>query len=396
MLSDEELLALLRGGESDRVEFKRNANDRDEIRKNICALANDLPDHRQAGVIFVGIEDDGACVNLVITDELEQKLSQMRDDGKILPFPSFDVQKRTLDGCEVLAVIVQPATAPPLRLEGRVFVRSGTRTVQANPEDERRLVEKQRRIASRPFDLHPVYGATIDDLDLEFFKQVYLPNAIALDVLSQNQRSIEQQLASLGLTTIDRLPTVTGLLVCGKEQRTFIPGAYVQFVRYAGTQLTSPIRTSQEISGKISEMIERLDDIFTANINVALDLTSQLREQRIPDYPIVALRQLMINALMHRTYEGTHAPVRLYWFEDRLEIQSPGGLYGLVASAGIESGITDYRNPDLASAMKYLGLVQRFGVGIQIAQQALAENNNPPIEFRVSPASVLAIIRSRQ
>lgn len=395
MLSDEELLALLRGGESDRVEFKRNANDRDEIRKNICALANDLPDHRQAGVIFVGIEDDGACANLAITDELEQKLSQMRDDGKILPFPSFDVQKRTLDGCEVLAVIVQPATAPPLRFEGRVFVRSGARTVQATPEDERRLVEKQRRIASRPFDLHPVYGATIDDLDLEFFKQVYLPNAIALDVLSQNQRSIEQQLASLGLTTIDRLPTVTGLLVCGKEQRTFIPGAYVQFVRYSGTQLTSPIRTNQEISGKISEMTERLDDIFAANINIALDLTSQLREQRIPDYPIVALRQLMINALMHRTYEGTHAPVRLYWFEDRLEIQSPGGLYGLVASAGIESGITDYRNPDLASAMKYLGLVQRFGVGIQIAQQALAENNNPPLEFTVSAASVLATVRSR-
>ncbi len=203
-------------------------------------------------MIFVGIEDDGACANLAITDELEQKLSQMRDDGKILPFPSFDVQKRTLDSCEVLAVIVQPATAPPLRFEGRVFVRSGAR--QANPEDERRLVEKQRRIASRPFDLHPVYGATIDDLDLEFFKQVYLPNAIALDVLSQNQRSIEQQLASLGLTNADNLPTITGLLVCGKHQREFVPSVHVQFVRYAGAQLTSPIRANYEISGKISEI----------------------------------------------------------------------------------------------------------------------------------------------
>lgn len=395
MLGDHELLELLRNGESDRVEFKSSASQLDEIRKVICALANDLPDNRQVGVLFIGVKDNGDCADLIITDKLQRDIGQLRDDGRLLPFPSFDVQKRKLRGCEVLVVLVHPSTVPPVRFDGRVFVRNGTRSVQASPEDERRLVEKRQRIAGRSFDLSPVYDARLEDLDIDFFRHEYLPSVVPSAFLEQDQRSLSQQLISLGLLSIDGFPTVMGLLVCGKRQREFIPCSYVQFVRFAGDSLTSPIRASREIDGKISEIVRRVDEVFTANINIASDIASQLHEQRLPDYPVEALRQLIINALMHRLYEGTSAPVRLYWFEDRIEIQSPGGLYGLVVHGGIESGATDYRNPAIASAMKYLGLVQRFGVGIQLAKQKLTENGNPPPEFTVSPASVLVTVRRR-
>ncbi len=395
MLSDEELLALLRGGESDRVEFKRNANDRDEIRKNICALANDLPDHRQAGVIFVGIEDDGACANLAITDELEQKLSQMRDDGKILPFPSFDVQKRTLDGCEVLAVIVQPAAAPPLRFEGRVFVRSGARTVQANPEDERRLVEKQRA-NNLPFDIRPVPNATLDDLDLDFFRRNLLPNAIAEEVLAENDRSLSQQLASLRLATYSTppQPTTLGILACGKEPQRFLLGAYVQFVRYEGIDIDL-IKDAERISGVISEVAKQLDTLIRLNITTAVDL-SALHEVRISDYPEEALRQIVINALLHRDYENTNTPVRIEWFADRVEVTSPGGLYGRVTRENFGTGATDYRNKNLAEIMERLGLVQQFGVGLRRAKLSLERNGNPPFELAEIEGFVRIIIRSRQ
>ncbi|MFQ3536216.1 MAG: RNA-binding domain-containing protein [Aggregatilineales bacterium] len=362
MLSDEELLALWRSGESDRVEFKRSAKDLDKIRENICALANDLPESQEVGVIFIGLEDEGSCTGLTITREMVEKISNLHNEGRILPPPSFDVQKRTLDGCPVLVVMVQPSRALPVYCDGRVFVRIGPSTRKASPEDEQRLVEKGQRIASRPFDLSPVYDATLDDLDLDFFKSEYLRTAFGQELLMQDQRSITQQLATLHLLGRNNVPTVTGLLVCGFQQRGFIPGAYVQFVRFAGTQITDPIQANRDVDGKISEIARRLDEILAANINVSLDIKSKLHEQRLPDYPIVALRQLIINALMHRTYQGTHAPTRFYWFEDRIEILSPGGLFGIVASSGIESGATDYRNPTLASAMKNLGLVQRFGV----------------------------------
>ena len=87
-LTDRELEDLLRSGESDSVERKRNASDLDRIREAVCGFANDLPDHRRPGVVFVGIEDDGSCADIAIDDVLPRQLGQIRDDGGITPFPS--------------------------------------------------------------------------------------------------------------------------------------------------------------------------------------------------------------------------------------------------------------------------------------------------------------------
>jgi ATP-dependent DNA helicase RecG len=115
-----------------------------------------------------------------------------------------------------------------------------------------------------------------------------------------------------------------------------------------------------------------------------------------PDYPLVAFQQLSRNAILHRTYEGTHAPVRITWFSDRIEIQSPGGPFGLVNRANFgKPGAADYRNPHLAEAMKNLGYIQRFGIGISMAEDELRKNGNPPAEFAVEETSVLATLRRR-
>ena len=99
---------------------------------------------------------------------------------------------------------------------------------------------------------------------------------------------------------------------------------------------------------------------------------------------MVALQQLARNAVMHRTYENTNTPVRIYWFDDRIEILNPGGPYGSVTAQNFGTpGFSDYRNPQLAAAFKVLGYAQRFGAGIAIARQALERNDNPPAKFEV-------------
>jgi ATP-dependent DNA helicase RecG len=109
---------------------------------------------------------------------------------------------------------------------------------------------------------------------------------------------------------------------------------------------------------------------------------------------MAALQQLTRNAIMHRAYEATHAPVRVSWYDDRIEIINPGGPFGEVTVESFgQPGLTDYRNPNLAEAMRVLGFVQRFGAGIPIARRALAENGNPPPEFRASQTFVTAIVR---
>jgi ATP-dependent DNA helicase RecG len=197
MLTDTELKERMIGLESERVERKASIAEGDKIRQAICAFANDLPNSGLPGTIFVGVNDNGTCSNLSITDELLRALADMRSDGNILPVPMMSVEKKILDGCEVAVVEVQPSYNTPVRYKGRIWIRVGPRRAIASSEEERMLVEK-RLTGNLTFDQNPVIGTTIEDLELDFFKQTYLPSAVAADVLAQNQRTVEQQLASLG------------------------------------------------------------------------------------------------------------------------------------------------------------------------------------------------------
>jgi len=395
-MNDSELFSLLTDLESDRVERKASLSSADRIREAICAFANDLPENRKPGVIFIGANDDGSCSNLPVTDTLLLTLAGMRDDGLIQPLPSIDVQKRNINGCEIAVVRVHPSMAPPVRFKGRTYIRVGPRRAIATVEEERRLAER-RRTVDLPFDLRPIRSAAVDDFDMELFEHYYLPNAIAPDVLQQNERSTEDKLKALRFLTPDGIPTVLGILAVGKQPRDYIPGAYIQFLRINGTALIDPIQSQKEISGPLNHLFVRLDDVLEAHNNVSASITAGPVETRNSDYPLPALHQLCRNAILHRTYDGTTAPVRIYWFSDRIEIHNPGGPFGQVTKENFgRPGITDYRNPYLAEAMKVLGYVQRFGVGIQIARRELEKNGNPLPEFNIEAANIMVNVWKRR
>jgi ATP-dependent DNA helicase RecG len=181
--------------------------------------------------------------------------------------------------------------------------------------------------------------------------------------------------------------------VLGNRPRDLVPCAYLQFLRIDGLELHDPIVDAVEIDGRLSEVISRVDDKLRAHISTSVDITSADIEKQRPDYPLAALQQLVRNAIMHRTYEGTGAPIRITWFHDRIEIMNPGGPYGTVTQANFgKPGHTDYRNLHLAEAMKALGYVQRFGVGIAIARKQLETNGNPPPVFEPRDTNVLVIV----
>ena len=394
-MRDQELEALLDDPESDRVERKEGAGDRKKIAQAICAFANDLPGHGLPGVLFIGARDDGSCAGLRITDELLRDLSVLRDDGRIQPLPSMTVEKRIVRGCEMAVVTVRPALAPPVRFEGRTWVRVGPRRAIASVDEERRLSER-RLAADLPYDIRPQPSARLEDLDLDFFERVYLPAAVAPDILEQNERGLEDQLKALRFLDRGGSPTVLGLLVLGKDPRTFIPGSYIQFVRFEGTERTDPIRNEKAIWGSLDDVVRRIDEVLDAHIEVGISILEGPVEIRRPEYPLRALQQLVRNAILHRTYEISNAPVRCYWYTDRIVIQNPGGPYGQVTAETFgQADVTDYRNPHLAEAMRVLGFVQRFGVGIDIARQELAKNKNPPPEFDVQSTHVVATVRRR-
>ncbi|NUN96824.1 MAG: putative DNA binding domain-containing protein [Candidatus Omnitrophica bacterium] len=384
-MNDFELESLLVDLESDRVERKESPSDVEKLRQAICAFSNDMPCHGGPGVLFVGVSDRGECANLKITDEMLRNLSAIRDDGNILPLPSLTIQKKTLRGCQMVVIEVMPSEFPPVRYKGRVWIRVGPRRAIATPEEEHRLAEK-RKSKDLPYDLQPVGSASIEDLDLPLFQLTYLPSAVAPEVLAENQRTISEQVASLRFITAGEpiLPTVVGLLAVGRSPSSFIPGAYIQFLRIDGTRWADPIADQKEVQGAPPDSLRRVDEILSANIHIATDIRSCLVERRYPDYPLDALQQIVRNAVMHREYALSNAPVRLTWFSDRVEILSPGGPYGQVTRDNFGlPGVTDYRNPNIAEVMRNLGFVQRFGFGIQLARRSLRENGNPEPVFEV-------------
>jgi ATP-dependent DNA helicase RecG len=396
-MTDQELEALLRDLESDRTERKASLADKDRICEAICAFANDLPAHREPGVLFIGINNNGTCANLPITDALLLEIADIRTSGNILPLPDMLVQKRVLNNCEIAVVIVQPADAPPVRFRGRTYIRVGPRRAIATPQEERRLAEK-RRAGDLPFDIQPVLLSDLNDLDLDLFKTSFLPASIAYDILAENQRTTQEQLLSLRLLTpkFNCNPSVLGVLTIGKDPRQFLPGAYIQFLRIDGTELTDPIKDQKEIDGPLIQMLRQIDELLQINISTATDVTSQQVETRQPDYPLEALRQVTRNAVLHRNYDFTNSPIRISWFIDRIEVLSPGGPFGQVNIDNFgEPGITDYRNPHLAEAMKNLGFVQRFGLGISITKNSLRKNGNPPPIFQATADHILVTIQSR-
>ena len=398
-LTDQELLDLLNDTESDRAERKESfkGDVPKKARQAVCAFANDLPGYNQPGVLFIGAKDNGEPSGLEVTDQLLLSLADMKTDGNILPLPVLSVEKRVLKGTEMAVVTVMPSDVPPVKYEGRIWIRTGPRRALANEQEERILNEK-RRYKNLPFDIYPVPTAKLSDLSRVIFENEYLPQAFAEDVLEENGRSYEERLASCRMIVSpeDTTPTVTGLLAIGKSPQDFLPGAYIQFLRIDGTELADPVIDEEAIGGGIVEMLRRAEEKLKAHNRAAVDITSATTHQIEMPYPQPALQQILYNAVLHRTYESTNAPIRVYWFNDRIELNSPGGPYGNVTTENFGNpGLTDYRNPNIAAVLKTFGFIQAFGRGIATARRAMEVNGNPPPEFETNQSAVVCVLRGK-
>lgn len=392
MLSEDELRTLIADLESDRAERTKSTTDTDKFCQAVCAFANDMPNHRQPGYLLIGVKDNGQLAGLTVTDQLLKNLGGIRSDGNVLPSPAIAMAKFSLPGGEVAVVEVQPSDLPPVRYKGNVWIRVGPRRGIANEQEERILSERRVSLA-RSFDTRPCVEASLNDLALGQF-DAYRREAVSSETISANQRAVEQQLASLRFFDPERgCPTHAGILLFGTNPRFYLPGAYVQYLRLPGEDLTDNPEDQAEISGDLLTVARELEARVKLLIQTAMRPAGGFKEKLIPDYPEMALRELLMNAVMHRNYES-NTPIRFYAFSDHVEIMSPGGLYGEATPENFPFR-NSYRNPVLAEAMKNLGLVNRFGYGVLRAQALLQENGNPPAVFEFDERTVLAKVCRR-
>lgn len=387
----QELQDIIDIDESYRIERTVSTSNMDKFQEAICAFANDLPGKRQKGYLLIGVDDNGKVSGLKVDDALMKKISGIRSDGNILPLPVMNTEKVSTPDGDVLVVEVTPSFDTPVRYRGRTFVRIGPRRDIASAEEERILTE--RCAAALPgFDTRPCREAILSDLYLDVIQNEYLPLAISQDILSKDSRDIKEQLASLHLFNLQwNCPTYAALIMFGKDPGYFMPGAYIQYVHFKGNDNGGAILNERRFKGCLYRILPQLDSFVSDAIIRQYPVSvSVLREEVVTNYPFKALHELLMNAAMHRDYQS-NMPIRLYQYDQHIEIMNPGGLYGQARPENFPN-VNDYRNNTVAEMMKILNYVNMFNHGIIEVRDALEVNGNPQAEYNVNLVTAFSVI----
>ena len=384
-MNDFNINDLLSDMESDRIERTISTTDTNKFAEAICAFSNDLPNYKKAGYLLIGVDDKtGIPCGLTVTDAILKNLAAIRNNGNILPQPAMTVEKFTLPEGDVAVVKVMPSLQPPVRFRGKIWVRIGPSKATANETDERILTEK-RTSNAKTFDAMAVIGTEIKEINLSVFKEKYLPTAIDPEIIEQNGREIKIQLASLRLYDLKYdCPTYAGILLLADNPEYYLAGAYIQYVKFDGLDKASPIINQKKFTGNLVEVTKKIVDFIEFNIvqDKIVRSNDSFKHREESNYPKLVLRELLMNAIMHRDYES-NAPIHFYEYKDRIEIQNAGFLYGGANVANFPN-VNDYRNPIVGEILKNLDYVEKFSVGINTVKRALAENGNPEPVFDLS------------
>ena len=393
-----ELAVIERSPEGERLERCAQLYDSSKVKAKflscLCAFANDLAESGESGYFLFGVDDasfdrSGARID----DKTKLRLSDWIDNN-ITPPISYSFTADSNSSGDVLLVQVAVSQHPPHRYGKHIWVRRGPKTVEATRTDEDRLASKAAHHEGRGFVDQPVPQTSIDDLAQDMLA-VYRRSCISPETIAANDRTPQQQWAALGLYDLERdCPNNAGLIAFPHPERVkhSFPCAYIQFVKTQASDLIdlNAVVADKEIKGDFNSMVREIESLIRA-YNRSNHQTNGWKFERIDEYIPWAIRELLINAIIHRDYRLS-SPIDFHWYRDRIEINSPGGLVYPVSLETLGKK-HNYRNVRLADVMKGWNYIERYGSGINKVRNMLAQHGSPELELSEDGSSFLACIR---
>ncbi len=356
------LLDLLKRPEGKSLEYKRDLSSPDGVLRSIVAFANTA-----GGTLLIGVEDKTRHVRGVREPlAMEERLANLISDN-ISPhlIPELEIlpwRRRS----HVLAVQVYPSPARPhylksAGLENGVFVRVGS----TNRRVEREMIEELRRFArGEGFDEQPLPELNSEALDFRAASELFAP-------VRKLKRPDLETLKLITMHQGRKVPTVGGVLLFGKERERYFSEAWIQAGRFQGED-RSHIADTLEIRTHLPIAVEEAIAFVRKHNTRAAEIGSVRRTERW-DLPPVAVREAVINAVVHADYSQRGAPIRISIFDNRLEIENPGLLpFGLIVE-DLRYGISKLRNRVMGRVFHDLGLIEQWGSGIQRMNGACRE-----------------------
>lgn len=392
-LTRDTLRAIIRRGEDSSTEFKLSYSQ--GIVKTIVAFANGY-NGIPRGFMLIGVDQAGNIIGLrEDPDSLQKRISGLcRDSCKPSLAPKMAI--RTFDSRQILVIEVRRSNARPHRVEGVCYIRVGSTTRKATSEEEFKLREES---LFRAFDDFPVPDATIDDLDINKIFEYYKATR-SQEVTEHEEREPAALIEALGLVKKEEdilRPTVAAILVFGKNPQQFFPLSSVNAIRFRGTTLADSQLDRREIRGTVAKTIDDSASFIQKFSTIGSTITGDsIRRVDITEYPFVAVREAIANAVTHRDYTDPGSQIDLYMFDDRIEIKNPGTLGGGLTVEDLvnQTGKRWLRNPGVAGLLLELGYIEKAGTGIPRMFSALEQNGSPDPEFVVDSNSVKVILRA--
>ena len=362
-----ELLEIALRGEDSKHQFKVEATNASALAQEIAAFGNS-----GGGRVFVGIADDGSIHEL--SQAQVGALNQLVANASATCVrPSINVATENVpigNGVVVVVTVPDGLGKPYQDNAGSFWVKNGSdkRKVTAREEIQRMFQNAQLLHG----DDVRVPGTSIADIDLDYFRAFF--KARFGQELDEQDNSLGQVLANMRLLSEDSL-TVAGLMLFGKSPNRFLPVFHVKAVRYPGDDIhVATYADSVDLHGRIQRQFEDALGFLLRNIHWEQQ-DHGVNSTGSPEIPRIVLEELVANALIHRDY-FVSAPIRIFVFDNRIEIISPGHLPNNLTVANIRSGNSNIRNPILASFATKILPYRGLGNGIL---RALREY--PDIDF---------------
>ncbi len=368
---------VLKAGPGQLVEYLPDL-DVDLIAELLVAFANG-----DGGTILVGVDEQGKPIGHVYPEDVESVLR--RAELQCRPLIHTGWEQIDLSGASVIAVKVPRSSELHALADGRVLIRMGAENRPLSGDAIRQLAATK---SSGDFEAELVAGAQRSDLDDE---------VIAEYLVKRQERtrkpiagSTDELLYEIGAIGESGRPTVSGMLLFGRNPQRFLPQAGLVFVKFIGTEPRGEgglagYGRREEIGGPLARVIESAWQLTLEEMRVGA-IVKGLEREEITEYPKFAVREALVNAVCHRDYRLKGSRIEIRMFADRMEMISPGGLPGFIT---VDNLVEEHfsRNPRLVAGLFQWGYIEELGLGIDRMIEEMTQAGHAPPHFKAQPHS---------
>lgn len=356
---------LISKNEGKTLEFKRDLSSPEGFLRTVIAFSN-----TSGGKIAIGVDDKTKAIRGVDDPlKLEEQIASLVSQ-RITPIILLSVELVLFRKKQVILVEIYPSSRRPhyfksVGEELGTYVRVGSTNRVA---DKAMIQELHRTGSNLTFDEEPMPELRSDAIDLKTVSEMF----------AQKRKILEPDLETLGIVTRyqgHRVPTTGGMILFGKERERYFPNAWIQAGRFEG-KTKKTILDSMEIRGYLPGSIEKAVE-FVSKYAVQSVEIGPVRNKRMWNLPPSAIREAIINAVVHADYSQKGSSIRIAIFDDRIEIENPGILPLGMDMDDLSRGISNLRNLVIARVFFELGLIEQWGSGVRRIIEECKEHGLP-------------------